>query len=152
MQSQQFTANGAGAAPRDMFRELGKLARLASEALDASSTLLARAQALVRTHLGESEQLVASLGMMPPQLDGAEASLIAAARQLMLSSAETVLGVRALIGGESLAERYRWCEKSAGPTMVELHVHLDEMVHWGPRRPSCSRSRRLKSSRWSADF
>ncbi len=142
MQSQSTI--GAKAASGDIFRELGKLARQAGEVLDASSSLLGQAQALVRTGIEDSRRVSAALIEMQqrlevgatlrdqPPVSAKELSVAtAAARELALRSAEMVLQVHSLIGRESIVERYCWGDGPPGPTMIELHACLDALVKWG---------------------
>lgn len=142
MQSHSTIA-GIEAAPAKLFRELSKLARLAGEVLDASAALLLRVQDLVREGIEDGCGVSTSLSVLqqrlaadtalsdapPVSLDELSAAT-AAARQLMLRSAETVLRVRLLIGRETVAERYRWRDKPSDLTMIQLHSRLDELVKW----------------------
>jgi hypothetical protein len=148
----QFQSNIADAedASGDIFRELSKTARLAGEALDASAALLGRAQALVRGRIEQSCRDTASLALVLRRLEAGAVpgetpvsvdellAATAAARQLMLRSADTVLGVRALIGSQTMAECYRWSGRPSGPTMTELHQRLDQLLDWVAEAAACS--------------
>lgn len=140
------SVGGAAAAQDNLYQGLGKLARLAGEALDASATLLARTQALVRERVEDHERSLAPLislgGQLPQPARGGRASarelgaVMAAARQLLLRSSETVLRIRTLIDGETIALRFRWHEKPAA-TMADLHGHLDQARQWVLEAGAC---------------
>ncbi len=126
----------------DMLRNASKLARLATELLQASAASLEGVMALARQGVEESSEATASLSMILRRLETnagdpgwkpvSECELSTAtakARQLMLRSGETVVRMRMLIDGETISERYRWSERRVGATMVQLLTGLDELAH-----------------------
>jgi hypothetical protein len=125
----------------DMLRNASKLARLATELLEASAAALEAVMALAQQGIEESSVATASLGMLLRRLEAGDPepgakpvsaaerdTASATARRVMLRSGETVVRMRMLIDGETVSQRYRWGEGRHGATMAQLHAGLDDLA------------------------
>lgn len=122
---------------------LGLACGLASEAADVlsgSAALLRQALALAEEGSAESLATTRSLAGLSQRLrecgdsaaaqpvtPGELAAVAAEARQLMRQSAAAVLRVRAVIGCETVAERFGWRRTPPGTTMKDLHARLEQL-------------------------
>jgi hypothetical protein len=128
-----------------MLHSAGKLARLASEVLNDSGALLERVLALAREGIEESSRVSASLSLLLRRLEAAGGqpgdheliAAVAAARQLKLRMVETVVLIRLLIGGVTIAGRYRWGEGKADTSMMQLQAGLDDLARSAALAAAC---------------